>query len=298
MSKLVSAYRKKFSAPLDKEKYSKNVTKKRDPRIWNLDPDEEGNASAQIRFLPRPLNDEVEGAEYDSFEHFVCKIDHYYKNGSKVYSQISRRTWGEPDPVNDFNNAVYDRSQELYKSVVSCNGGTRRRVSYYSNIYVINDVRHPENNGKVFLFRFGPQIKQKIDDCIKPKDQLEDSIDPFDIFDGAGFRYISFKKGPFVNYEKSRFDSSSSSLTDDEKLLEDILNQCYSLKEFIDISKMKTYEELENKLIGVMGEKDYYGHRGFSQNVSSNNVVVESEPVNTKIEDEELDENELDDILA
>lgn len=307
MSTLVNRYRKQFSGKIDTEKYSKGTIKQKDSRIWNLDPDEEGNSSAQIRFLPRPFDDIVEGAEYDKFVNFVCKIDHYYKNGSKVYFQLSRRTWGESDPVNDFNNQVYDRDKDLYKTIVSCNSGTKRRVSYYSNIYVENDIRHPENNGKVFLFRFGPQIKQKIEDCINPKDKLEDPIDPFDVFNGVGFRYVSFKKGPFVNYEKSRFDTSPSALTDDEDLMEDILKQCYSLKEFIDITKMKSYEVLENKFIEVMGKEDYYHYRGINvpvistQSVSSNNNFVmepEKESDNSKIEEQDLDDAELDNILG
>lgn len=298
MPSRVDQYRKKFSTPVDRKKYNKAVTQAKDPRIWNIDPDNEGNASAQIRFLPRPLDDKLT-TEYDIYDDFVCQISHYYKNSSRSYVEISRRTWNEPDPVNDFNNEIYNRDENLYKNIVSCNGGTRRRVSYYSNIYVINDVRHPENNGKVFLFRFGPQIKAKIQECVDPKDKLETPMDPFDIFNGPSFRYISSKKSTYVNYEKSRFELNPTSLTDDEKLMEDILNQCYSLREFIDIKKMKSYDELYNRFISVMGENDYYKYLGMA---NPNASVHKESPVITNtvedVDDDELSEKELEDILS
>ena len=38
----------------------------------------------------------------------------------------------------------------------------KRKLSYYSNIYVVSDPKHPENEGKVFLFRYTKKIWDKI----------------------------------------------------------------------------------------------------------------------------------------
>ena len=241
------------------ESITNNPTKK-DERIWNLKPDDNGNSVAVIRFLPRPEGDQI-NESYDYNEYLVRQITHYYKRNSKVYNEISRRTWEESDPVTDYNNAIYDKDQDLAKKIVYCPNGSRRRVSYYSNIYVINDVLHPENNGKVFIYRFGPMIMDKLIKVAKPEVPTKTPMNPFNIFNGPNFELISSKSGEFISYKDSIFQSSPSALSDNDELLETIIDKCYSLKEFIDIGKMKSYEELERKFIDVVGT-DYYLHTG------------------------------------
>ena len=44
----------------------------------------------------------------------------------------------------------------------------KRKLSYYSNIFIVSDPKHPENEGKVFLFKFGKKIFDKITEAMQP----------------------------------------------------------------------------------------------------------------------------------
>ena len=302
-SSLLSNFKNKFNNfdPTTLEDKNKFV---RDERIWNLKPDEKGNAVAIIRLLPRPDGDQFDES-FDTNEYYVKQISHFYKNKTKYYNEISRRTWNEDDPVNEFNSELYTANQDLAKQIVYCNNGTRRQVKYYSNIYVINDVTCPENNGKVFIFRFGPQIMDKIQKVMKPDVQTRVPMNPWDFFNGPNFEYISSKTGDFIGYKDSVFDASPTALSNDESLLEKILSEVYSLREFIDVNKKKSYDELKEKFINIMGN-DYYTYLGLPQP----NATVVQPPVATptpvvtqppmKVEKEftkDMSDEEFEDIL-
>ena len=43
----------------------------------------------------------------------------------------------------------------------------KRKLSYYANILVVSDPKHPENEGKVFLYKFGKKIFDKITEAMQ-----------------------------------------------------------------------------------------------------------------------------------
>ena len=125
-------------------------------------------------------------------------------------------------------------------------------MKFVSNIYVINDQNNPENNAKVFLFAYGKKIFDKLNDTMNPEFDTDTPVNPFDMWEGANFRLVVRTEGPFPNYDKSRFEDSAP-LNDDDGQLEAIYNLQHSLKEIIDPSKFKSYEELDAKLKLVLG---------------------------------------------
>jgi hypothetical protein len=124
-------------------------------------------------------------------------------------------------------------------------------LNYISNIYVVSDPAEPSNEGKVFLFKFGQKIFEKVQEAMQPEFKDEDPIDPFNFWTGANFRLKVRFVGGYTNYDKSEFDAPSALLNDDAKL-EKIWKTQYPLKPFIDPSNFKSYDELKQKLFDVL----------------------------------------------
>ena len=75
---------------------------------------------------------------------------------------------------------LYPYNSELWNSGTDANKSTRSRnvTSYYANIYVVKDPTNPENEGSVFLFKFGKKIYDKILAAMQPEFEEEEAIDP------------------------------------------------------------------------------------------------------------------------
>ena len=127
----------------------------------------------------------------------------------------------------------------------------KRKLSYYSNILVVSDPKHPDNEGKVFLFKFGKKIFDKITEAMQPAFDDEQPINPFDFWKGANFKLKIRKVDGYWNYDKSEFESVSQVAVDDEKI-KAIWKQQHALKPFVDLSNFKTYDELKEKLNRVI----------------------------------------------
>jgi len=210
-----------------------------DNRFWVPDVDKAGNGYAVIRFLPAPPNEDVP---------FVRLWDHGFQGPGGWYIEKSLTTLGKNDPVSEYNTQLWNSGIEANKEIVR---KQKRRLYFVSNIYVVNDPAHPENNGKVFLYRYGKKIFDKINDIMNPGFQDEKPINPFDIWDGANFKLKIRNVEGYRNYDKSEFDRVAPLLDDDEKL-EKIWKSEHSLQEFLDPKNFKSYEELKAKLVRVL----------------------------------------------
>src|ERR1039457_4656138 len=119
---------------------------------------------------------------------------------------------------------------------------------YITNVLVVRDPRQPENEGKVFLYKYGSKIMGKLMDAITPPFPGAQPIDPFDEEEGANFRLRIVCKGGFPDYDRSTFDAPSPIGSAD--MLESVLRQRRSLVAIIDPSQFKTYDELKRKATG------------------------------------------------
>ena len=211
-----------------------------DDRIWKPVMDKTGNGFAIIRFLPAPKGEELPWAKL---------WNHAFQGPTgQWYIENSLTTIGQNDPVSEHNSALWNSGVESDKEIAR---KQKRKLQYYSNIYVVKDSANPENEGKVFLYRFGKKIFDKIMETMQPAFEDETPINPFDFWEGADFKLKLRKVDGYWNYDKSEFaDPSALSKKDDE--LEEIWGKQYSLKEFTDNSNFKSYDELKKRLDVVL----------------------------------------------
>jgi hypothetical protein len=221
-------------------KLNTTTTQQEDNRFWKPDVDKAGNGYAIIRFLPAPQNEDVP---------FVRVWDHGFQGPGGWYIEKSLTTLGQKDPVSEHNTLLWNSGIESNKELVR---KQKRRLSYYSNIYVVKDPSNPDNEGKVFLFKYGKKIFEKLKEAMEPKFEDESPINPFDLWGGANFKLKIRNVEGYRNYDKSEFDAPAPLLDNDEKL-EKIWKTEYELSEFVDPKNFKSYDELKNKLDRVLG---------------------------------------------
>lgn len=212
----------------------------KDDRFWQPEVDKAGNGYAVIRFLPPPS-----GEDYP----WVRIWNHGFQGPTgKWYIENSLTTLGKPDPVSELNTELWNSGIEANKDVVR---KQKRRLTYVSNIYVVKDPTHPENEGGVFLFKYGKKIFDKIKDVMQPQFEDEEPVNPFDFWKGANFKLKIRNVEGYRNYDKSEFDSVAV-LHEDDSMLEKIWKKQHSLQEFLDPKNFKSYEELKAKLHMVL----------------------------------------------
>ena len=211
-----------------------------DERIWKPVVDKSGNGYAIIRFLP-----ESEGSELP----WARLYTHAFQGPGGWYIENSLTTLGQKDPVSEHNSQLWNSGSDANKEIAR---KQKRRLSYYSNIYVVSDPTNPENEGKVFLYKFGKKIFDKIQEAMKPEFADETAINPFDFWSGANFKLKIRRVEGYQNYDKSEFDKPSA-LFDDDAKLEEIYNKQYDLNDFVAPDKFKTYEALKTRLDNVLG---------------------------------------------
>ena len=211
-----------------------------DERIWKPVVDKSGNGYAIIRFLP-----ESEGSELP----WARVYTHAFQGPGGWYIENSLTTLGQKDPVSEHNSQLWNSGSDANKEIAR---KQKRRLSYYSNIYVVSDPTNPENEGKVFLYKFGKKIFDKIMEAMKPEFADETPINPFDFWAGANFKLKIRRVEGYQNYDKSEFDDASP-LFDDDNKLEKIYNSLYDLSEFTTPDKFKSYDDLKKRLVYVLG---------------------------------------------
>ena len=213
-----------------------------DERLWKPELDKSGNGYAVIRFLPAPDKEEIPWAKL---------YTHAFQGPGGWYIENSLTTVGGKDPVSDYNRELWNSGNESDKDTVR---KQKRKLSYYSNIYVVKDPTNPQNEGKVFLFKYGKKIFDKVMEAMQPEFEDESPINPFDFWQGANFKLKIVKKDGFWNYDKSEFDSLAP-LLDDDDALEAIWKKEYSLAAVTAADQFKSYEDLERRLKYVLGKK-------------------------------------------
>ena len=212
-----------------------------DDRFWTPTVDKAGNGYAVIRFLPASANEDVP---------FVRVFSHGFQGPGGWYIEESLTTIGQKDPVGDMNQNLWNTGGEEGKEQAR---KQKRKLQFISNIYVVKDPGNPENEGKVFLYKFGKKIWDKINLQMNPEFEDESPVNPFDFWKGADFKLKIRKVAGYRNYDSSEFDSSAP-LLDDVEQLEALWNKQYGLQEFVEPKNFKTYEELKAKLDRVLGK--------------------------------------------
>ena len=212
-----------------------------DERLWKPELDKTGNGYAVIRFLPSPDGEDIPWAKLYS---------HAFQGPGGWYIENSLTTNGGKDPVSDYNRELWNTGTDANKDTVR---KQKRKLSYYSNIYVVKDQVNPQNEGKVFLFKYGKKIFDKVMESMQPEFEDETPINPFDFWQGVNFKLKIVKKDGYWNYDKSEFDAPSPLLEDDDAL-EALWKKQYSLTAVTAPDQFKTYDVLEKRLKYVLGQ--------------------------------------------
>ena len=211
-----------------------------DERLWKPVMDKTGNGFAIIRFLPAPEGEELPWAKV---------WNHAFQGPTgQWYIENSLTTIGQNDPVSEHNTRLWNSGVESDKEIAR---KQKRKLQYFSNIYVVKDSANPENESKVFLYRFGKKIFDKIMEAMQPAFDDEVAINPFDFWKGANFKLKIRKVDGYLNYDKSEFEGVSPVLDDDDAL-EKMWKTQYSLAEFSAPTNFKSYDELKTRLDTVL----------------------------------------------
>ena len=235
------------SAAIDKliNAAAKDTEKKSygDDRFWTPTVDKAGNGYAIIRFLPAGKGEDLPWVKY---------WDHGFKGPTgRWYIENSLTSIGQNDPVSEMNTQLWNSGREEDKETARMR---KRRLHHVSNILVVSDSANPQNEGKVFLYKYGKKIMDKVMDIMQPQFQDEKPVNPFDFWGGANFKLKIRNFEGYRNYDKSEFDGVSELFDGDDDRLKDTYESLYSLKEFNDPSSYKSYDELQTKLNAVLGE--------------------------------------------
>ena len=226
---------KAIEANLGTENKEQNKSKYQDDRFWKPELDKTGNGYAVIRFLPA-----VEGEDLP----WQRVWSHAFQDVGGWYIENSLTTLGHKDPVSEENTRLWNTGLDSDKEIAR---KRKRKLSYYANILVQSDPKHPENEGKVFLFKFGKKIFDKITEAMQPAFEDEKPVNPFDFWKGANFKLKIRKVDGYWNYDKSEFEAVSAVAEDDAKI-KSTWGQQHPLKPFLAPDNFKTYDELKEKL--------------------------------------------------
>jgi len=216
-----------------------NKNKYQDDRLWKPELDKTGNGYAVLRFLPASEGEDMP---------WVRVWSHAFQGPGGWYIENSLTTLGQKDPVSEENTRLWNTGLDSDKEIAR---KRKRKLSYYSNVLVVSDPKHPENEGKVMLFKFGKKIFDKITEAMQPAFEDEVAVNPFDFWKGANFKLKIRKVDGFWNYDKSEFDSVSQIAESDEDI-KAIWSKQHKLQPFLAPEAFKSYDELNEKLNRVI----------------------------------------------
>ena len=232
--KLTKALEENLNPDIQKTKTNTKMTDCEKPEL-----DKTGNGYAVLRFLPATSVKICHGLDY-GLMHFKDQVVGILKT--------SLTTLGHKDPVSEENTRLWNTGVESDKGIAR---NRKRKLSYYSNVLIVSDPAHPENEGQVKLFKFGKKIFDKITEAMQPEFDDETPINPFDFWKGANFKLKIRKVDGFWNYDKSEFEGVSA-IADNDDSIKAIWEKQYPLKPFLDADNFKSYEELKEKLNRVI----------------------------------------------
>ena len=222
----------KVAPPREKQSFS-------DDRFWKPELDKSGNGFAVFRFLPAVKDEDLPWARLWS---------HAFQGPGGWFIENSLTTLNKKDPVSEANTLLWNSGVEADKEIAR---KRKRKLSYIANILIINDAKHPENEGQVKLFKFGKKIFDKITEAMKPEFEDEKPINPFDFWEGANFKLKIRKVDGYWNYDKSEFDSPSA-VKDNDDSIQQIWDKQFALKPFLAPENFKSYDELKAKVDKVL----------------------------------------------
>jgi hypothetical protein len=267
----------------------------KDDRIFSVELDKSGLGYAIIRFMPAPPNER---------EAFVKRYNHGFKVNGKWLIENCPTSVGGNCPICEANGVLYNSGVDSQKKIAS---SRKRKLSYYSNVYIVKNPANPELEGKVMIYRYGQKIFDKIKSALKPEFEDDNPVDPFDLWTGANFKIkvktVKESNGTaYPNYDDSVFDAPGA-LFDDDAQLEELWKQCYSLQDLVAPEQFHSYEELQRRFNRVVNSGTESAQAQESeleevrQAVSDENIMNELEAHYKRSTSLESEDSSLEDAL-
>lgn len=230
------------------------------------------------RFLPN-IKD-VENSIYEYAHHgFKSKID-----GSGIF-QLCPSTWREKCPTCKNSIAMWKSENPVDKDTSKF---IRRRQNWLVNFYVINDVKHPENNNTVKILKYGKQIKAKYDMATTgdDKDIYGTKIWRLDE-QGCSFRIKceqnSESKEAWPTYTNSGFLPPSKIEGMTEAKINEILNSVFNLNK---LYTSKSYNDMLTEL-----NTHFFGNNIVSINAPTESLSMPVTESKTPVQQQEKVQN-------
>lgn len=275
-----SSLKKQSQSSIDRltKEMEKLTTKKSydDDRFWSLERDKSGNGYATIRFLPP-----VEGEDLP----WVRLFSHGFQGKGGWMIENCPTTIGKKCPICEANNELWNSGLESNKGIAR---DRKRKLSYIANILVVSDPSNRDNEGKVFLYKFGKKIFDKLQEAMNPTAPDEPKFNPFDFWKGANFKLKANMVDGYVSYEKSRFEDQSELFDGDDKRLEALWKTQYPLQAFVAPDQFKAYEELKGRMDEVLGGKVAEGAATRAEDAAPSDFrsKMATKPASTMLADE------------
>jgi hypothetical protein len=248
----------------------------KDDRYWRPELDKSSNGYAVIRFLPAAGDEELP---------FARLYTHGFQGKGGWFIENCPTTLGKKCPVCEGNTELWNSGLESDKDIARIR---KRRLSYISNILVVSDPTNPQNEGKVFLYKYGKKIFDKIQESMKPEFEDESPVDPFDFWKGANFKLKVRKVAGYINYDKSEFEAPTALFDGDDSRLENLWKSEYSLQDIVAPTEFKSHEDLKEKFDGVIGN-DIRSTQDDSFTETAENIEPETTTVSTPAAETEED---------
>jgi len=207
-----------------------------DDRFWTISKDTTGNGAAVLRFLPQ---------KDPSESPIILTFRHAFQKEGRWFIEDCPHTIGEKCPVCEHSSSIWNSNEKEARKYW-------RTKSYIANVLVVEDKANPDNEGRVFMFKFGKTIYDMVMNRVAPEEDDDEGVNVFDFDEGLDFRLKLGQKAGYNNYDKSSFSFKSTPVAGGkEKDQEAAYNAIYSLDEFMSPDKFKTYEQLLKKFSGA-----------------------------------------------
>ena len=234
----------KLTKAIESSTQNTNTNSRDDDRYWKPEVDKAGNGYAVIRFLPAPAVDGDEALPW------VRYWDHGFQGPGGWYIENCLTSIDGKCPACEHNSTLWNSGIEANKKIVSTQ---KRRLHYVSNILVVSDPSHPENDGQIKLYTFGKKIFDKLTEAMNPEFADETPLNPFDLWEGSNFKLKIRNVEGYRNYDKSEFADKSAVYDGDDAKLEALWKAEHSLSAIVAKENFKSYDELKGRLDKTLG---------------------------------------------
>jgi len=270
----------KLTKALESTTQSSESNSRDDDRFWQPTADKAGNGMAVIRFLPAP---ETDG---DDALPWVRVFSHGFQGPGGWYIEDCLTTIDGKCPACEHNSTLWNSGIEANKDIVR---KQKRRLNYIANVLVVSDPAHPENEGQIKLYKFGKKIFDKLTEAMNPQFEDEKPINPFDFWEGANFKVKIRMVEGYRNYDKSEFADPTELFDGNDEKLEALWKKEYSLKEFTDKEKFKSYDQLKVRLDKALGFENVIP-KNRAEEVKLNTFKEEDEDIRDKLRESKIPE--------